>query len=266
MLIKNYTNRLFLIFVVGTLAFSFLECQRKTLKQIASPQIVKIKFKRKINTQRADFVYLTTKSKLEYADGLDNLTANATIRLKKDSVIWVSIAIPLGGEILRCLITQDTVSLLNIYQKEYYIFTYQDLKRRLNFDLNFNLIQATLLGNPPLAEIEEDSSYTRQDTSYTIIEQKRNSIKIENFVKNKTLKLEKLEIRDEVTDNSLDINYDDFRLLDNILFAFKNIISLKYKNDKGFQNIYIGIEHIKVEIKDKDLKFPFNIKNRFERK
>lgn len=266
MQIKNYTNKLFIWIFFGAFALLTLECQRKTLKQIASPQVVKKRIKHKVNTQRADFVYLTTKSKLEYSDGLDNISANATIRLKKDSVIWVSIAIPLGGEILRCLITQDTVSVLNIYQKEYYIFTYQDLKNKLNFDLNFNLIQATLLGNPPLTEIDEDSSYTKQDTSYTIIEQRRNSVKIENFVKNKTLKLEKLEIRDEATDNSLDINYDDFRPLESILFAFSNIISLKYKNNKGFQNIYIGIAHSKVEIKDKDLKFPFNIKNRFERK
>lgn len=244
----------------------FFDCQRRHLKQIASTPQVKRKQRRKVKTQIADFKYLSCKSKIEYTDGLDNFTANATIRVRKDSVIWVSISPALGVEVLRCLITQDSVFIINKLQKEYYLFSYSDLKQKLNYELNYPLVQSTLFGNPPFAEIDEDSSYSWQDSTYTTIIQKRKSINIENFVKNSTLKLEMIQIKDEITNNSLDINYEDFRPLGNILFAFINKISLKYRNTKGFQSIYIGIAHHKVEAFDKDLKFPFNIKNKFERK
>ena len=264
--IKNYTNRLVLFLVIILLPNLFFNCQRRHLRQISTTPHVKKKYKKRIDTQRADFKYLSSKSKIEYTDGLTNFNANAIIRLKKDSLIWVSVSPALGVEVLRCLITKDSVFVMNKIQKEYYLFSYNDLKAKLNYELNFDLIQAILLGNPPYTEIEEDSSYSWNDTSYTVIGQSRKNIRVENFVKNSTLKLEKIEINDVISNNSLDIIYENFTPLEGILFAFINKISLKYHNDKGFQNIYIGIEHTKVEIKDKDLKFPFKIKSRYENK
>jgi hypothetical protein len=264
--IKSYTNSFILFLSIILLLSLFFNCQRRHLRQISTTPHVKKKYKKKIVTQRADFKYLSCKSKIEYTDGLTNFNANAIIRLKKDSLIWVSVSPALGVEVLRCLITKDSVFVMNKLQKEYYLFSYSDLKAKLNYELNYELIQSVLLGNPPYTEIEQDSSYSWNDTSYTVIGQSRKNIRIENFVKNSTLKLEKIQLDDITTNNSLDIIYESFTPLGGILFAFINKISLKYHNDKGFQNIYIGIEHSKVEIKDRDLKFPFKIKSRYETK
>ena len=176
-------NKFFVASILILCCIIFSDCQRKHLKQIAtSAQVKKKKRKTYTNTQKADFRYLTTKSKIEFTDGLVQFTANATIRVAKDSVIWVSVSPALGVEVLRCLITKDSVFVINKFQKEYYIYSHKQLTEKLKFDINFNLVQSVFLGNPPYAEVEEDSSNSGLDTSYTIIKQKRKNIYADNFI------------------------------------------------------------------------------------
>ncbi|MDX2189258.1 MAG: DUF4292 domain-containing protein [Bacteroidota bacterium] len=267
MQIKNYTNKsLFWISALLVCLFLFNDCQRKHLKQIAAIPGAKKRIKKRVKTQNADFKYLSTKSKIEYTDGLDQFSANASIRLAKDSIIWVSVTPALGVEVVRCLISKDSVFVINRIQKDYYKLSYGDLKQKLGFEINFNLVQSMFFGNPPFAETDEDSSTKSQDSVYTILFQKRNNIIIENFIRDSTSKIEKITFEDALTHNTVDVTYEDFRKVENILFAYINKLSLKYKNSKGFQNFYIGIEHHKVEPASKELKFPFNIKQKFERK
>ena len=132
--------------------------------------------------------------------------------------------------------------------------------------MNYELIQSTLFGNPPFQEINDDSSYITPDSSYTVLLQNRKNVTAENYVKASTLKLQKLALKDQSTGNSLDINYENFLPVENILFAFINKISLNYRSRKGFENIYIGIEHHKLEPADKGIKFPFSIPSKYQRK
>lgn len=244
------------------LCFCFTDCaRRKILKEDTGPG--KVKIKRKFRSQNAEFQYLNCKAKIEFTDGLQNVNSNATIRICKDSVIWVSIPV-MGVEVLRCLINQDSLFIINKLQKEYYLYSFQELSTLLNFQVNYPLLQSILFGNPPFAEIDADS--TEADSVFTILRQTRSKVSIENFVKNKNSKLVRLSLRDELTSNTLDINYEDFQAIEEILFAFSNKISLNYRDKNGMHNIYIGIHHNKIEPTNKDLKFPFNIPNRFDRK
>lgn len=249
-------------FLLCVCCLLFSDCtRRKLLKEDNS--VGRVKIKRKFRSQNAEFQYLSCKSKIEFTDGLQNVNSNATIRISKDSVIWVSVPV-MGVEVLRCLINQDSMFIINKLQKEYYILSFIELSEMLKFKVNYPLIQAILLGNPPFVENENDSTYS--DSTYTILVQNRNNIEIENFLRNKNEKLERLAIKDIRTANTLDINYEDFQKLENILFAFTNKISLNYRDKKGLHNIYIGIQHNKIEPTNKDLRFPFNIPSKYVRK
>ncbi len=236
--------------------------RRKLLKE--DSKVGKVKIKRSFQSENADFKYLNCKSRIEYTDGLQNLTSGATIRVSKDSVIWVSVNPALGIEVLRCLINQDSVFIIDKIHKEYLVFSFKELSTILNFEINYPLVQSILFGNPPFIEAAGDSTYS--DSTYSMLMQTRKNVFIENFVKNQNKKLEKITMRDEKTANTLNINYENFLPLENILFAFTNRISLSYRSRKGLENIYIGIQHNKIEPTNKDLRFPFNIPNRYERK
>lgn len=251
------------VFAAAILLLLLNNCQRRKLIKKEEPAPVgKVKIKRKFQSQNADFRYLNCKSKIEYTDGLQNFTSNANIRISKDSVIWVSVNPALGLEVVKCLINQDSVFIINRLEKKYYIFSFSELSSLLNFEVNYALIQSVLFGNPPFTEAEQDSCVA--DSIYLMLSQTRKNIQIENFVRQTTNKLEKIAMRDYITANTLEINYENFMPVDKILFAFVNKISLNYRNKRGFQNIYIGIEHHKLEPLP-ELKFPFNIPAKYER-
>ena len=96
--------------------------------------------------------------------------------------------------------------------------------------------------------------------------QERNSFSIKNFILNKNKSLENIRILDVVTNNTMSINYYNFKQVENFMFPFINKLSLRYRSSKGLMNTYIGIEHNKVETKDRELKFPFSIPKKYERK
>lgn len=262
-------NKIFFALLLISITFG---CQKKNIiKTVTAPEYIPEVSKRQarklIKAHEADFNYLSCKSKIEFNDGVDNFSANTNIRVRKDSIIWVSITATLGIEVLRCLITKDSVYVINKLQKEYYCYSYQSLKKRLNFDINFNLIQSFLFGNTPFKVLEQDSSYDCVDTSFTNTKQLRGDIRVQNYIKNNTLKLHKLDIDNVYTSDKISITYDNFQRLDvDTFFGFLNKISLNYQNRNGFQSFYLGLEHQKVETGNTELKFPFNAKQKFERK
>ncbi len=262
-------NKIFLAWVIIT--FALISChKKKVIKSTTQPEYkveVKRKIRKLIKAKDSDFSYLNCKSKIEFNDGVENISANATIRVRKDSVIWVSITATLGIEAARCLLTNDSIYFINKLQKEYYCYSYEGLKKRFNLDINYQILQSILYGNVPFQVTETDSSYDCVDTSFTITKQTRGEIMIDNYIKNSTLELHRIELNQKFTNDHLSIFYDNFQRLDSTTyFAFLNKISLSYQNRNGFQNFYIGIEHQKVETGNKELKFPFNVKQKFERK
>ena len=60
-----------------------------------------------INTFKFD--YFTAKAKLNYTNGDQKLSAVANLRIKYDSLIWISISPGLGIEVLRLKLTTDSV-------------------------------------------------------------------------------------------------------------------------------------------------------------
>ncbi|TAG56665.1 MAG: DUF4292 domain-containing protein [Cytophagales bacterium] len=262
-------NKLFL----GFLIFLFLavSCHKKrVIKSMSEPEYkveVKRKIRKLIKAKHADFNYLNCKSKIEFHDGVENFNANANIRVKKDSIIWISVTAALGIEAARCLLTKDSIYFINKLQKEYYSYSYQGLKRRFNLDVTYEMLQSILYGNIPYQVLECDSSYDCIDTSFTLTKQTREETIIENYIKNSTLELHRIELLQKETNDKLSIIYDNFQKLDSTtFFAYLNKISLSYQNRNGFQNFYIGLEHQKVETGNKELKFPFNVKQKFEKK
>ncbi len=81
------------------------------------------------------------------AAGTDN-NLNANIRIKKDSLIWIS-ARKLGFEIARMMISMDSVWLMDRINSQYFAGDYAFFSSKFNVDADYNLIESLLLGNPP---------------------------------------------------------------------------------------------------------------------
>jgi hypothetical protein len=71
----------------------------------------------------------------------------ASLRIRRDSAIWMSITPALGIEVARVLITRDSLRFINRIDGTYFRGDYRYLKELLQTEVNFQMIQAVLLGN-----------------------------------------------------------------------------------------------------------------------
>lgn len=212
-----------------------------------------------------DFDYLKAKAKFRYDDGKDDLKATANIRIKKDSLIWMSISATLGIEAARIRISKDSMVIIDRLNKQYTILDYQQLTEKYNFKIDYDLLQSVLLGNLS-NPIEKEDKVTKEPSHFLVL-QDRGNVKMENYISLENMKLERAKWLDIPTSNTLTINYTDFQLLNEYIFPYENQIILKYKSRGNIsKNTQINIDYNRAEVSDKKVKFPFNIPQKYERK
>lgn len=213
--------------------------------------------------EEIDFEYLHGKARMVLKDGNKEREVKAHIRVRKDSVIWMNFSV-IGVQGGRALIDKDSITVISNVDKEYYVFDYKELSKRFNMEINYTVIQAAMLGNLLLAR--NDSDTTEQKSATYLLSQSLGSVDVLNYISATTMKIQKVELKENDTHNSLTINYGDFQPLGNKLFPYNGTISLFYKAAAGLLNTTIIFEYTKVEVGDKELKFPFNIPKKYDRR
>jgi hypothetical protein len=103
----------------------------------------------KLDNNYIDYNTFSGKVKVEYrgGDGKD-YDFNAFLRMKKDSVIWVSINAALGIEAFRILITPDSVKVLNKLDKVAQFRSLSYLQDVTQLPIDFHTLQEIIIGNP----------------------------------------------------------------------------------------------------------------------
>jgi hypothetical protein len=201
-------------------------------------------------TKEIDFEKLKIKSKISIKTAKIDQNIPATIHVKKDSVIWISIA--LGLEAARVSINPDSIFLLDRLNRKYYKVSFKELSDNFDFALDFNMIQSLLVGNLPI-KIDSIDIYKKL-TEFNSISQKRNEVEIENRFDLEKSKLFYINATDKKTNTKLNIDYKSFINEDNKLVP--TIISLLIS---GKNEAKIEFEHSKFDFLDRNIRFPFNV-------
>ena len=103
----------------------------------------------RIDSNRIRFETFSAKVKVDYKDSKDkNLDFNAFIRMRKDSVVWVSVIAALGVEAFRVLIRPDSVVIMDKLEKTVKYTTVADLQRITQLPFDFTTLQQLIAGNP----------------------------------------------------------------------------------------------------------------------
>jgi len=217
-----------------------------------------------LDIQQLDFNYLSIKSKIELKETHKTTNVTALLRIKKDSIIWFNLSGALGVQGMRGIITRDSVFIINRVAKEYSIYSFNDVAKEFNFPIDFALIQAMIVGNMP--KPNEEDQLIEHDGNQYIIKQNINSILIDNYIDDSNMKVVEVQVTEKETDNSLKLLYKDFREINNQAFPFSAFISLIHHNEFGQLETQMTINHSRVEVPEKELKFPFNIPNKYAKK
>jgi hypothetical protein len=196
-------------------------------------------------------------------DANKEVEVKANIRVRKDSVIWINFSV-IGVQAGKALINHDSITIVNNVKKEYYVFEYAELSKRYNFTINYDVIQAAMLDNLLIPRQESDN--ITQNPSFYLLQQHTGTIDVMNYVNAASMKIEKVELKEGNTSNSLTINYSNFQPVSTKVFPYNGTINLFYKTPGGVLNTTVIFEYNKAEVGDKELKFPFNIPKKYERR
>lgn len=230
-------------------------CSKKIIPVNTAPPTLEI--------EQIDFDFFQGKARMVFRDEKKEREVKAHIRIRKDSVIWMTFTV-IGVQGGKVLINKDSITVVSTVDKEYFVFDYKELSRRFNFDINYQTVQSAILGNLITPKIDGDAIVT--GPSFNILEQQRNNVVIKNFINAASRKIEKIEMREKNTSNSITMNYSNFQPLGDKIYPYNGVISILYRTTAGVLNNTIILEYNKAEVGDKELKFPFNIPRKYDRR
>jgi len=211
-----------------------------------------------------DFVYFHLKSKVEYNDEKNHHKFTVNTRIKKDSVIWMSITGGPGVEVVRCLIRTDSIFVIDKMANKLYSYNFSFLSKTFNVDIDYNILQAMIVGNLPVPPSNNDKlSKTPQPVTY-LLHQVRNQFMLDNYVDSLSMRLQKISLNEPATGNTVYTEYSNFLPVDSIQFAHNADVKVTYKKDNAAKETTINIQHTKAEVSEKELNFPFNVPNKYE--
>ena len=242
---------LILLILSGSL---LLSCSKKisTFGRIATTEL---------DYKPLQFDYLKGKGKINYQDDSIRLSATANVRIKKDSAIWLSFS--KVAEVARGMITQDSIVFIDRFHKEYYVFNYEELSTKFNFKIDYSLIQAMIIGD--LNQQIEQEEGIMEEGNFFKIRQVDGNVVIDNYINKSFMKLERVEMIEVPTKNTMSLNYGDFQLLDENPFPFSGIVFLNYISGGQAFTTKIAFNYEKAEFVDRKMKLPFNIPDKYER-
>lgn len=232
-------------------------CSKKTLAPTPSPP------KTVLNIEEIDFDYFQGKARMVLRDANKEREVKANIRMRKDSVIWMTFSV-IGVQGGKALINKDSITIVSTVDKEYYVFPYSELSARFQFDINYEVVQAAMLGNPIIPRSENDD--VARESSMYLMKQTQGDVDVVNYVNAASMKIEKVEMKEAGSMNSLVINYSNFQPVADKVFPYNGTINLFYKTLSGLLNTTIIFEYNKAEVGDKELRFPFNIPKKYVRR
>lgn len=198
MLNKQKTYRIFVLLLTVALLVSCSNQKRvskgKPLKNKSSGAILN-----KYAENYFNFEWLGMKISADLDDGEKKTSFKANIRVKKDSIIWVSISPALGVEVARLVITPDSLKLISKVpgDKYYYLGDFSMMSDMAKTDIDFEMVQNLLVGNAIGLEQGEDKYKSRiDDKQYMLISKYNRKLK----------KVVGVDEKDVAPDDSLEID------------------------------------------------------------
>ncbi len=254
-------NRL-VVFLAVIAIFSLAGCKSK--RNMALSGKTETETRHKVAVEEIDFHYFNSKAKVDYSDGSSSLSFNVNIRMKKDSVVWMSVLAPLGIEAARALITPDSVHVLDRLNSRYEAYSIDWLRQNLSADLSFSNIQNMLLGNLIVSPYKENKLNEVENSDCVTLQQTSQNLTIANSISREKKKVTSLSIN-ESSGNALQVDYDEFGALGQYVFPYLNSINAVIKESGKTKSVTIRIRHNKPELSDEPLNFSFNVPSKFKK-
>lgn len=227
-----------------------------------------------LSNNELKFDWLTAKVNIEYIEDDKKTNFQAQIRLRKDSVIWMSFSPALGIEVVRLMITNDSVKFINRLNKTYFFGDYKFVNDFLKTNIDFDVFQSFLTGNDFQYYEKAKFKASVDNHEYKLSTTSRHKLK--EFVKHSdenpivfiqniwlspdNFKITAVKIKEiEKENKKLEAFYNEFKIIDGQLFP----VDVNFKISAEI-DISVSIDYSKIVL-NKSMRFPFKIPEKYER-
>ncbi len=207
------------------------------MKELSAAETIK-----RVQAGRFSFDRLNADTNLGIKSDMFNGSVSAKIRMVKDSAIWMS-ASKLGFEVGRVLITQDSVFVIERLQKTFIRESIDEISKLAGVDLDFEMIQDLMIGNPYLHPVDNTVTYFDRDSLqiYPAFDEYR----IAHTFTNGNFRLVRTTVRDEATKTAVVMDLDEYNSTsDSQIFAYFRKIVVDNENELSisFKDVELNVE------------------------
>ncbi|MBN3035990.1 MAG: DUF4292 domain-containing protein [Bacteroidales bacterium] len=196
------------------------------------------------------------------------------IRMKRDSALWISFSPALGIEMMRLLLTNDSVRFINRINNTYFTGSSENINAMLDANIDYDVIQSILLGNDLTYYEEGRFRATYDSREYHLVTTGRAKLKkyvktlqdeeriyIQNiFMDPLSFKITQMKIKEVKRENKkLDAFYSDFREIGGQLFPHRIFYDLVADIP-----VQVSIEYTRITL-DTPHRFIFRIPEKYTR-
>ena len=274
---RDYMSRrlhILLIFsMLAVVPFLSTSCSsKKSLTKTTLREFTAAKLIKEVEENQFEFDNFVAKMNMKIETKDRNINVKVQLRMKKDSIIWTSVSMPMGLEVLRIKVTTDSVYFLNRTEKTYLaenIEVFNDISPLIT---TIGFIQAVFVGNDINLRESDDYNIQIADGQYNLSISKKSKKTIKNndedwkvmlkdlWIDPQLFKITRYHIR-EYNDSKrkIDLQYSDFEEVNGKYFPKE--ISVDIHGDL-YLKAHIEFSNITV---NEPLEFNFSIPKKYER-
>lgn len=229
----------------------------------------------KLKKRKFDYKWISAHFSLEMdVDSIHN-SFGGTVRIRKDSIIWMTISPLLGIEVARVLLNKDSAAFIDKVHDKYFKGNYDYIDSLLDDDLDYELVQSVMEGSN--MEFYNDTARLKgyydgqQFLLSTVPRRKIKRILYRNlnirtksdvqfiWFDPKDYHINRIRVEDFINHRTFDAFYSDFQQVDSVMFPthIQYVISAE-------KIIKIDLEYKKVYFKNSE-ETPFAILPKYER-
>ena len=226
-----------------------------------------------IQAAHFDFDWMSAKISGKYSDPDQSYSFKGNMKIRKDSLIWMTISPGLGLELGRLLFDSDTIHFMNRFEKTYHKSSYADLSEKIQSPLSFESIQSLLIGTPLIeSEFEskkhhswlEHQNFILSSVSQKQLKKLERSRRKSNqeiylaSINPQNSKIFSQQYKNLKLNRTLHVEYEDFEVHNNKQIAESIDLSILTHKE-----IKLSLSYSKINL-NKELKFPFIVPDYYE--
>ena len=261
-----------LMLIFSLLITSACSTSKRTIKAPLKEQGAEYLFEN-LKSHELKYDFLSARFSATFSQDKKNTTFSGQIRIQRDSAIWISISPIMGIEMVRVLITPDSILYMNRIDKSYFTGNFDYINTLINSTLDYDMLQSFLTGND--FSFYENSSFRPgiENHEYKLITTNRRKLKkylkhneeisipLQNIWLNpETFKISKVLIRELIPNGRKLEGVYEYSMNEGQLMPAKVRFDLQTLDHKNT----IEMDYSKISLSNK-LNFPFTIPDKYMR-